>query len=228
MAKKSDQKVELIIQFVTEKSSEYTKCADAHKAFMALHGKVSYVHFNRKFRELCPHLKPQKKVRTLKPKFEAPPPPPKNKEIKDNKEAINYYYRSLRENETLLQEAVEKNDTEAIILHKDIRDSHRKAIIDHQDILIEHYEQKFPEEIKEIEDQLKTEEIVKNIELEKFVKNPTNILIGESDEADEVEHEPTLEESVSHSLETAATLINKTAGENKTVEILPERVEIEN
>jgi hypothetical protein len=74
----SDEKVKFIIQFITERQNDFARCADAHKAFMAEHGKVSYVHFNRKFRELCPHLKPKKKVRTLRPSPVAVEPAPKN------------------------------------------------------------------------------------------------------------------------------------------------------
>jgi len=219
----TDEKVKYIIQFITEHQNDYTRCADAHKAFMAEHGKVSYVHFNRKFRELCPHLKPKKKIRTLRPNTSTPEPAPKNQELKDKKQRIQYFHRVLRDSEMLLSRSIEANDDkESIDYYRDIRDRDRKAIVDCYEDLLSYYEEKIPDDIKEIETQLHTENIRNGEELERMINNHANPLISETDEEEE-DSEGTLEENISTTLQTAAGIMSKKSKSKKDeVDLEPE------
>jgi hypothetical protein len=211
MSKSNDQKVEHIIQFITERQDEFTRCADAHKAYMAQHGKVSYVHFNRKFRELCPHLKPTKKVRTLRPKLTAPEPPPKNKGLKDNKRRINYYHSILRDTEKLLETAIEENkDQERILFYRDLRDRDRAAMVKCYEELLDYYEQQIPTEIEEIEVQLHEESIRNGIELDRMFATRTNMLINESDD-------DRAELAATANLKKAASIVKTTEYQTKPI-----------
>lgn len=211
------QKIEAIITFINTHQEDFTRCADAHKAFMAENGKVSYVHFNRKFRELLPHLKPVKKQRTLRPIVEAPAPPPKNRDLKEKKSTINAYYRMLRDSDESLQKAIDENNQEMIDHYRDIRDRDRRAIIDCYDDLILYYEGKFPEDIIEINNQLAIEHEQQLVENEKILRSPGNILIGESDEDDE----QTIEEEVSSTLKTAAKIVKPLTSDDEEEEKEP-------
>lgn len=198
MSKSNEQKVEHIIQFITERKSEFTRCADAHKAFMAIHGKVSYVHFNRKFRELCPELKPTKKIRTLRPSLKMPDPPPKNKELKDNKRRINYYHRILKNSEDLLEIAQEEGqDKEKIDCYRDLRDRDRAAIVECYEELITFYEEKIIGDVEEVNFQLFEESIRHGRELDRMFAKGANMLIDEDDTVDK-------------SFKKAASIVKKT------------------
>lgn len=204
MSKSNDQKVEHIIQFITERKTEFKRCSDAHKAFMAIHGNVSYVHFNRKFRELCPELKPTKKVRTLRPKMSMPEPPPKNKDLKDKKRVINYYHKVLRDTLSCLEKAIEDQDQEAIEFYRDLRDRDRAAIVECYEELLEHYETKIPDDVKEVNGQLLEESVRNGRELDRMFAMRSNMLISETDE-DEDE-----EDDIDGSIDKAAKIVKKT------------------
>lgn len=207
MSKSNDQKVEFIIQFITEHRNEFTRCADAWKAFMQKHGKVSYVHFNRKFRELCPDLKPTKKVRNLRPKIAPPPPPPKNQDLKSKKREINYYHKILRDTENLLEAAINDGaDKEKIEYYRDLRDRDRAAIVQCYEGLLDHYEKKIPDDIQEVETELYHESIRHGLELDRMLAKRTNMLINESDD----EEEETQEDTISKNLREAGDIVKTT------------------